>query len=55
MEKISWSNRVGNEEVLHRVKEKKTILHTLKRKNGNWIGHRDRKRDISAGKTRKKT
>jgi hypothetical protein len=32
MEKISWTDRVRNEEVLHRVKEKRNILHTIKRK-----------------------
>ena len=39
MEKISWTDRVRNEEVLHRVKEERNILHTIKRKKANWIGH----------------
>jgi hypothetical protein len=39
MEKISWTDRVRNEEVLHRVKEERNILHTMKRKKSNWIGH----------------
>jgi hypothetical protein len=30
-EKISWSERVRNEEVLQRVKEKRNILHILYR------------------------
>jgi hypothetical protein len=30
---------VRNEEMLHRVKEERNILHTLKRRNANWIGH----------------
>jgi hypothetical protein len=30
---------VRNEEVLHRVKEERNILHTIKRRNANWIGH----------------
>jgi hypothetical protein len=38
MEKISWTDRVRNEEVLHRVKER-NILHTIKRGKANWIGH----------------
>jgi len=38
MEKISWSDRVRNE-VLHRVKEEKNILHAVKRRKANWIGH----------------
>jgi hypothetical protein len=30
---------VRNEEVLHRVKEERNMLHTIKRRNANWIGH----------------
>jgi hypothetical protein len=39
MEKISWADHVRNEEVLHRDKEERNILHTVKRRKGNWIGH----------------
>jgi hypothetical protein len=39
MEKISWANRVRNEEVLHRVKDERNIVHTIKRRKANWIGH----------------
>jgi hypothetical protein len=39
MEKISWTDRVRNEEVLLRVKEEKNIVHTLKRRKADWIGH----------------
>jgi hypothetical protein len=39
MEKISWTDRVRNEEVLHTVKEERNILHTVKRRKANWIGH----------------
>jgi hypothetical protein len=39
MEKIIWTDRVRNEEVLHRVKEERHILHTVKRRKANWIGH----------------
>jgi hypothetical protein len=38
MEKLSWTDRVRNEEVLHRVKEK-NIVHTTERRKANWIGH----------------
>jgi 2-polyprenyl-3-methyl-5-hydroxy-6-metoxy-1,4-benzoquinol methylase len=38
MEKISWTDRVRNEEVLHRVKEERNILRTIKRKV-NCTGH----------------
>jgi hypothetical protein len=39
MEKISWTDRVKNEEVLHRVKEERNIVHTIKRRKANWIVH----------------
>jgi hypothetical protein len=39
MEKISWTDRVRNGEVLHRVKEERNIVHTIKRRKANWIGH----------------
>jgi hypothetical protein len=30
---------VKNEEILHRVKEERNILHTIKIRKANWIGH----------------
>jgi hypothetical protein len=39
MGEISWTDRVSKEEVLHRVKEERNIIHTVKRRKGNWIGH----------------
>jgi hypothetical protein len=39
MEKISWTDRVRNEEVLHRVKEEMNIVHKIKRRKTSWIGH----------------
>jgi hypothetical protein len=30
---------VRNEEVIRRVKEERNIVHTIKRREGNWIGH----------------
>jgi inosine/xanthosine triphosphate pyrophosphatase family protein len=30
---------VRNEEVLHRVKEERNIVHTIKRRKANWICH----------------
>jgi hypothetical protein len=39
MEKITWTDRVKNEEVLPRVKEERNILHAIKRRKANWIGH----------------
>jgi hypothetical protein len=39
MEKIGWTDRMRNEEVLLRVKEERGMLHTVKRRKANWIGH----------------
>jgi hypothetical protein len=54
MEKISWTDRVNNEAVLRRVKEGRNILHTIRRRKANWIGHTLRRncliKDIIEGK-----
>jgi hypothetical protein len=69
MEKISWTDRVRNEEVLHRVKEERNIIHTIKRRKAYWIGHilcrncllkhvierKVRRKDRNDGTTREKT
>jgi hypothetical protein len=39
IKKISWTNHVRNEDVLHRLKEKRNILHTIKRRKATSIGH----------------
>jgi hypothetical protein len=39
MEKIIWSDHVRNEEVLPRVKEQRNILHEIRKRKTNWIGH----------------
>jgi hypothetical protein len=39
MEKISWTDRMRNEEVLLRVKEQRNILHEISKRKANWIGH----------------
>ena len=38
MEKIGWTDLVRNK-VLHRVKEEKSILLTMRRRRANRIGH----------------
>jgi len=38
MEKVSLINLEGNE-VLQRVKAERNVLHTVKKRNVNWIGH----------------
>jgi len=69
MEKISWTDHVRNKEVLLSVKEKRNILHEIRERKANWIGHilrrncllttgyweKDKRRDRSDRKTRKKT
>jgi hypothetical protein len=42
-EKISWTDRVKNEDVLRRVKKEKNFLHAIKRRKANWIGHIQRR------------
>jgi hypothetical protein len=39
MEKISWTDHVRNEEVLRTVKEQRNILHEIRKRGANWIGH----------------
>jgi hypothetical protein len=39
MEKISWTDHVRNEEVLVRVNEQRNILHEIRKRKANCIGH----------------
>ena len=39
MEKISLTDRVRNEEVLHRVEGERNVPGTMKRRKTNWVGH----------------
>ena len=39
MEKIKWSEKVTNEQVLGRIGEKRPLLNNILRKKANWIGH----------------
>ena len=39
MEKISWTDHVRYEEVLLRVNEQRNILHEIRKRKANWIGH----------------
>jgi len=58
LEKTNWTDHVRNEELLHRVKEERNILHTIKRRKANWIGHCLLKHVIERkieGSTRRKT
>ena len=64
MDKISWIDHVRNEEVLLRVNEQRNILHEIRKRKANWIGHILRRNcllkqvieeKIKGQKTRKKT
>ena len=39
LEKISWTDRARNKEVLLRVKKQRNILHEISKRKANWIGH----------------
>jgi hypothetical protein len=39
MEKISWTDHVRNEDILLGVKEQRNILHEIRKRKVNWIGH----------------
>ena len=39
MERISWTEKITNEEVLRRVGEKRSMVETIVRRKKNWIGH----------------
>jgi len=39
MEKISWTDHMRNKDVLLRVKEQRNILHKIRKRKANWIGH----------------
>jgi hypothetical protein len=43
MEKISWTDHVRNEKVLLIVKEQRNILHEIRKRKANWIGHISRR------------
>ena len=39
MDKNSWTDRMRNEEVLLQVNEQRNILHAIRKRKANWIGH----------------
>ena len=39
MEKIQWSEKVINEEVLECIGEKRTLLNNILCRKANWTGH----------------
>jgi hypothetical protein len=39
MEKIKWSEKVTNEQVLEHIGEKRALLNNILSRKTNWIGH----------------
>ena len=39
MERISWTEKITNEEVLRRVGEKRTMVEKILWRKKNWMGH----------------
>ena len=54
MERISWTERRTNEEVLKKVEEERSLMNIIRTRQKNWIGHilRDNslQREIMEGK-----
>ena len=46
MEEISWTDHVRKEDVLLRVKEERNILHEIRKRKANWIGHILRRKSL---------
>ena len=38
-EKIKWSEKVTNEQMLDRIGEKRRLLNSILRRKANWFGH----------------
>jgi len=58
MEKISWVDKISNEEVLQRTNETKTMLDTVRKCKCVWLGyvleHESLLHDIIEGRVRRK-
>ena len=39
MEKISWIEKITNEEVLKRVEEERSLVNAIRTRQKKWIGH----------------
>ena len=39
LDTLGWTDHVRNEDVLLRVKEQRNILHEIRKRKANWIGH----------------
>ena len=39
MEKIKWTDKISNEEVVRRVGEERSLVNTVIKRKKSWIGH----------------
>ena len=39
MEKVSWMDKITNEEILNKVGEKRQLISVIRNRQKNWIGH----------------
>ena len=39
MEKICWSEKISNEEVLRRISEERQLMSLIQTRKRKWIGH----------------
>ena len=39
LEKVNWSDRISNEEVLTMVNESRCLIETIRQRKKNWVGH----------------
>ena len=39
MKKISWRDKIRNDEVFERVIEERCLIRTIRQRQKNWIGH----------------
>ena len=39
MEEIKWSEKVTNEQVVERIREKRTVINNILSRKANWAGH----------------
>ena len=58
MERITWRDKIHNDEVFARVKEERCLIRTIRQRQKNWIGHVLRGegllRDVLEGKVKGK-
>src|SRR3989441_2504995 len=58
LEKISWRDKIRNDEMFARIKEERCLIRTIRQQQKNWIGHVLRGdgllRDVMEGRVKEK-